>query len=80
MDMTSFEELALEESIFGEQLVWLQEGMDVKITRVNDVPVLATLPLKVLATYPLRLLACRGVEREEPAATIALSSPKSTCS
>jgi len=56
MDMTSFEELELSDDIFGDQLVWLQEGMDIKVTRVNGVPVLAALPMKaefeVVETIP----------------------------
>ena len=50
MEMETFDEVELPESVLGDQLQWLVDGMDVKVRMLDGAPISASLPEKVELT------------------------------
>lgn len=50
MDMTNYEQIEINESVLGEQVVWLTENMDVKIMFHDEKPLSIELPKYVTMT------------------------------
>jgi translation elongation factor P len=48
MNMESYEQIQVPEDVIGDQKVWLQEGMTVRVSRFNEVPISVELPQRVV--------------------------------
>jgi elongation factor P len=65
MDKSSFEQISLNKDLFGDQLEFLQEGMDISIEFHNDTPIAVVLP----ETLVLEVEECEPVVKGQTAAS-----------